>query len=332
VISGRFIVGLLNFTRDMCEEHKTKACSICKSEFPLTSEFFYKNAGHKDGFATKCKKCYHIRSREILPEGFKRCTKCGEIKRTSEYHKTSLGDSRQPCKKCRRRNPNKEVLPDGFKRCSRCKTVKSHEEFGKRKNRNNRPVSFCKECAKVRGKEKYHENPQVYIKRNKEFFKNNLDYGKRYYSKNKDRLLVRSKKWIKNNRHKINNYTKTRYAADVNYKLAKILRARFRDVFIGRRKGLRIMRILGCDLLFFRAYIESQFEIGMSWDNFGKYGWHLDHCRPVASIKDFTDTQEIEEVFGWLNYRPLWWDDNIKKSSWYNGVKYYHQKCNADAA
>jgi hypothetical protein len=52
--------------------------------------------------------------------------------------------------------------------------------------------------------------------------------------------------------------------------------------------------------------IEQQFTDDMSWDNKGRYGWHIDHIVPLS----FGTT--LEEIH-LTNLRPLWAKDNIVK-------------------
>jgi hypothetical protein len=53
----------------------------------------------------------------------------------------------------------------------------------------------------------------------------------------------------------------------------------------------------------------------MTWDNYGVFGWHIDHVRPKASF-NFTspDDEEFKQCWALENLQPLWWKDNITKS------------------
>lgn len=60
------------------------------------------------------------------------------------------------------------------------------------------------------------------------------------------------------------------------------------------------------------AHLESQFQPGMTWENYGE--WHIDHRRPIS---DFTfaspDDPEFKECWSLWNLQPLWAFDNISK-------------------
>ncbi len=55
--------------------------------------------------------------------------------------------------------------------------------------------------------------------------------------------------------------------------------------------------------------LESQFQPGMNWENYGK--WHVDHIVPLASAKS---KEELEKLYHYTNLQPLWAADNIRKS------------------
>jgi hypothetical protein len=49
----------------------------------------------------------------------------------------------------------------------------------------------------------------------------------------------------------------------------------------------------------------------MSWDNYGYYGWHVDHKIPLDCGKN---KEEIYELCHYTNLQPLWWYDNLSKN------------------
>ncbi len=75
----------------------TKRCSRCKECKPATTQYFWKNCGSSDGFTSRCRICGTIAQggtrppREIfkgeVPEGFKHCYKCKQIKPLSAFNK-----------------------------------------------------------------------------------------------------------------------------------------------------------------------------------------------------------------------------------------------------
>ena len=52
----------------------------------------------------------------------------------------------------------------------------------------------------------------------------------------------------------------------------------------------------------------------MTWENYGRMGWHMDHIIPLANF-DLTDRQQFLEACHYTNLQPLWWQENLMKSS-----------------
>ena len=77
-------------------------------------------------------------------------------------------------------------------------------------------------------------------------------------------------------------------------------------------KKSKTFEILGIDCDGFLSHIESQFVEGMSWDNHGLYGWHVDHIIPVSSA---SNEEEIIKLNHYTNLRPLWAKENLQKGN-----------------
>jgi hypothetical protein len=107
-------------------------------------------------------------------------------------------------------------------------------------------------------------------------------------------------------------YAKRRAKTDPLYKYVLSARSRLYQ-FIKSGKSRAARQLLGCDRDFFRAYIEQQFLPGMSWENWSLHGWHIDHIRPVFSF-DLTKESDVRECFHYTNLRPLWSEDNLRRS------------------
>jgi len=86
----------------------------------------------------------------------------------------------------------------------------------------------------------------------------------------------------------------------------------------GNKKSSVSAKLLGCTIQELREHIESKFKKGMTWQNKGKYGWHIDHIRPCASF-DLSKPEEQAKCFHWTNLQPLWWHENIRKSDSWDG-------------
>lgn len=110
------------------------------------------------------------------------------------------------------------------------------------------------------------------------------------------------------------SYINSRRQSDPGFRLRMNLRHRVWTALRGGRKAGGTAELVGCTLEDLRCYLERQFLPGMTWDNYGKHGWHVDHIRPCASF-DLTDPEQQRQCFHHTNLQPLWATDNIKKGA-----------------
>ena len=110
----------------------------------------------------------------------------------------------------------------------------------------------------------------------------------------------KSKKWQKEKREK-----------DPIFKLKGNLRNRVNKAVrqIGDTKDETTMSLVGCDTNTLKMHLESQFNSGMTWENYGQ--WELDHIIPFASAKS---KEEVYKLCHYTNLQPLWAEDNLTKN------------------
>jgi hypothetical protein len=100
-------------------------------------------------------------------------------------------------------------------------------------------------------------------------------------------------------------------AATPLWRVQHNLRTRLRELV--QNRSVHFSKLTGCAGKELVAHLEAQFLPGMTWDNYGLHGWHIDHIRPCASF-DLTDPEQQRECFHYTNLQPLWAEDNIRKS------------------
>lgn len=62
------------------------------------------------------------------------------------------------------------------------------------------------------------------------------------------------------------------------------------------------------------THLEAKFEPWMTWEDYGFYGWHIDHIKPLAAFKYETpDDPEFKEAWALGNLRPLGAVQNWRK-------------------
>jgi hypothetical protein len=75
------------------------------------------------------------------------------------------------------------------------------------------------------------------------------------------------------------------------------------------RSDCKLAGLIGCSKPALVAHIEAQFLPGMSWANYGRNGWELDHIKPCVSF-DLTDPNQQAACFNFANLRPRWASEN----------------------
>jgi len=54
----------------------------------------------------------------------------------------------------------------------------------------------------------------------------------------------------------------------------------------------------------------------MTWDNYGKEGWEVDHIKPLAKF-NLETLEDQKKAFHYTNTQPLWKSENItKRDKW----------------
>jgi hypothetical protein len=169
-------------------------------------------------------------------------------------------------------------------------------------------------------KEEKKAKSRIYYRSNKEKIKAN---NKAYRAKNKKRLNVNKSKLYCKEKGKVYNKvyrTKNKEKLKVleakkrktpRYKLRKAVTAAFER--IKQNKPANTLTLLGCTWEEAKAHIESLWLEGMTWENHGRFGWHIDHIRPVSSFKE----DELHLINRIENLQPLWAEDNLSKSNKY---------------
>jgi hypothetical protein len=178
-------------------------------------------------------------------------------------------------------------------------------------------------------KDRLKKQAEFYNKKNKEKIKNWKEKNKErlkeqrrnHYANNKELSLQKSKLYYQNNKEKIKNqrkkYKQSLIQNNIQYKLSSRLRIRLNRAIKGNYKSGSAVKDLGCTIDELKAYLESKFQPGMSWNNYGLYGWHIDHIKPLISF-DLTDREQFLQAVHYTNLQPLWAKDNLSKNDNYD--------------
>jgi hypothetical protein len=240
--------------------------------------------------------------------------------------------------------------------CKKCNITKPITQFNINKQIKDGFTNYCKICIATLNQQYYDKNKKKIIKHNAQYAKNNIDsirqYKRQWNSNNQERLQELKKVWYKNNpdiidKYKEKNkekiqeykkqyakdnkeklqqyhkeycktYTKIKRSKDITFKIKTNLRSRINNAIKTQssNKAYKTIELLGCTGKEAKVYLESLFQTGMSWDNygFGNDKWNIDHIIPIASF-DLTDPEEQKKCFHYTNLQPLWQPDNLKKGN-----------------
>jgi hypothetical protein len=147
---------------------------------------------------------------------------------------------------------------------------------------------FCKDSKSKDGKQS--ECKQCKSVKNGKYYKAHPEKRLYYYSK-EDSL----RKYHKNKVHQ---------------NVARLVRRGLENSI----KSQKTFDMLGYSVGELKAHLEKQFLPGMTWDNYGIHGWHIDHKTPRSKlIYDGPTHPNFKKCWCLENLQPLWAYDNLSK-------------------
>jgi hypothetical protein len=236
-----------------------------------------------------CKECGKDRGYKCPSKKDSLCNSCGPKKAKGIL---GLVKACITCGSTEVKNPNKcwHAGPT----CNRC--------YSKRYRNNNKDeVRSSIDEWRAKNKQKHQQNEREYKQRNK------------------DKIDAQNKAWreanIEHCRKVGSAYRKNREATVPTFRIANRLRARFYKAmrFVDSKSLKIISKYIDYSMDDLKKHLESLFQPGMTWENYGVKGWHVDHERPLCSF-DLTQKDEIIKAWKLSNLRPLWAKDNWQKS------------------
>lgn len=224
------------------------------------------------------------------------------------------------------------VKPDEFERRSerdksrlrdRLKAIMADDSSANAKRLQKRDYyAKNREREKLRARNYRASNIEIVRVRNRECLN-------RLYRENRDLILARNARyrsaWTEDQKARERERKRKRYAQDpVAYKnrikkwreskgpIYRVIlsaRTRIRQALM-EGKTEKTLKYIGCSVNELRAHLEGQFKDGMSWDNYGVHGWHVDHIKPICSA---STNEELITLLHWSNLQPLWSAENWSK-------------------
>jgi len=191
--------------------------------------------------------------------------------------------------------------------CKTCLLDKDEAEFYKHNS------NICINCVLQRQKGYYKTHKPKIINNRKIYYSNNKNVivarHKIYKKHNSDKVAHWSKNYRIKHRDHISTQKNLYYKSNIQARLAKNLRRRLNHSIKSSRAGSAV-RDLGCSIEQLKRHLESKFQPGMSWNNYGQ--WHIDHIKPLSRF-NLTRRDQILQSCHFSNLQPLWKLDNIVK-------------------
>ena len=185
---------------------------------------------------------------------------------------------------------------------------------------------WCRDCQTEYARQRRAKDPEKFRKYDADRRERNKEENRRtalqyYYDHHDARLAYRA---IYYERHKAECVPKTtaankiRYHEDLDFRLGQNLRARMRKALKTGNGSGSVLRRLGCTISELQSHLESKFQPGMSWDNYGhgRDKWNIDHIIPLRAF-DLSQEQHIVLACHYLNLQPLWQPENFSKKDRY---------------
>jgi hypothetical protein len=277
----------------------TKVCTKCGIEKPIKGYSMQK--GRRRPVCVPCSSEYNRQRLNNNPELKKKFHMM--VKQRKENMTEEQRYMERLKKKARRRKISLDIILEeervhdeaqsqGKKYCYDCKLILDKSCFGKLKIAKDGLNTTCLDCRK---------NASI-----------------KFYYENSAELNEKKKVYVKKNRRKILDrqikYVKKRKQVDPIFKLTITLRNRIKNFMkckgISKNINKKTIEMVGCSPTELKEHIEKQFMDGMSWENHGPTGWHLDHIIPLISAETEEDMFKLNH---YTNLQPLWAKDNLKK-------------------
>lgn len=238
--------------------------------------------------------------------------------------------------KCICKNCNKEFINKGFKVkfCAECLEEKKFKKYCKicgkefiAKSLYIQTCNTCKELKKTKAKKVYTKICPIC---NKEFkTTNNI---KKYCSDECKKININIK--ARNYRNSLDTREKYKEAQykyhkklrkNILYSLKQKISQSIRRC-IHSDKNMSSLKYVDYTSKDLKEHLELLFQEGMDWNNYGTV-WEIDHIRPLASYNFYNEDGSVnfeclKEANSLNNLQPLFKEENIRKSSWYNN-KFY---------
>lgn len=194
-----------------------------------------------------------------------------------------------------------------MKTCTVCHIEKPLSEFPKGKGYHDGIRSSCKICHNANNK-KFRDS-----KEGKQYHKDKVSA---WQKSNPERVKEKRNRYRSNPVNKLTEkrYKQKRLLSSPGFKIECAARCRIREILKAHKISYSSAKLVGCSKDELIIHLSTLFKPGMTLQNHGVHGWHVDHVIPCAKF-DLTDINQLKQCFHYTNLQPLWCNENWEKGS-----------------
>lgn len=191
----------------------------------------------------------------------------------------------------------KSIKGSTHKRCPKCKKTypRTIDFFGNNSRISDGLHIYCYKCVGIMQKEwnKYNANKQ-----------------RKYQNKSnkKRKESGKTKQYYQNKRNTDDTFNIANNLRNLLWRALKTQNA---------NKYHSLKEDVGCSLIELKEWITCNFDDGMTWNNKGRFGWHIDHVIPLSAF-DLKNPLHQKICSHYTNLHPMWGIPNIQKGCKYN--------------
>ena len=131
------------------------------------------------------------------------------------------------------------------------------------------------------------------------------EYFHNYYLENIDKHRERSRKWMKNER-------KNNPIFRLNNSMSSVMTSSLKR----GKENKHWEELINYSLIILKEHLEKQFQEGMSWNNYGRGGWNIDHIIPISWWEyEKPEDSEFKKCWALANLQPMWEKENFIKNN-----------------
>lgn len=190
-----------------------------------------------------------------------------------------------------------------LKRCYKCKQEQPLSAFAKKAKNPDGLQRICRSCQKIERKIYYDSHKEIEFDNHRKYeitHRNEIN-AQRSRRRSSDPDFYR----------RAHEADMRRAMRDLDYLVARRSRYRIsRALFVQNAKPSHlILELLGCSIVEYRAFLESTFAEGMTWEAYRRGEMQIDHRIPCACF-DLRKANHQLACFHFSNTRMLWaWDN-----------------------